>query len=326
MTVFKLHSRIEKEDLEKEHAKRYGRHKGYKKGSFELGWKIQPRTPLQGRARYKWGSLKDFYPPNLANPLTCRIPSLIDFLETRQPKYFFYTLEDWDFKNDHKFPVEKELVCKAIMYWRLMLFTRELDESSSKIVNYYLNTANKIISNRMPIFGYWPYRNGLVHYYNSDKNLKTAIPPFIIATIISIIIVWILEKKIPMVPLIGGIFISFFGGLTIYFNNPVFIYIKPTIINILFGLALIFGKYFTNEPVLKKLMGKSISLTNEGWEILNKRWIYFFFGLAILNELVWRTQSEEFWVNFKVWGLLPITFIFTGFQIGLINKYKANEQ
>ena len=110
------------------------------------------------------------------------------------------------------------------------------------------------------------------------------------------------------------------------FNNPVFIYIKPTIINVLFGLALIFGRYFTNEPVLKKLMGKSISLTNEGWEILNKRWIYFFFGLAILNEFVWRTQSEEFWVNFKVWGLLPITFIFTGFQIGLINKYKTNEQ
>ena len=76
---------------------------------------------------------------------------------------------------------------------------------------------------------------------------------------------------------------------------------------------------------LKKLMGKSISLTNEGWELLNKRWIYFFFGLALLNELVWRTQSEEFWVNFKVWGLLPITFIFTGFQIGLINKYKLNE-
>ena len=136
---------------------------------------------------------------------------------------------------------------------------------------------------------------------------------------------WFLEKKIPKVPLLSGILITFFGGLTIYFDNPVFIYIKPTIINILFGLALIFGKYFTNEPVLKKLMGKSVSLTDEGWELLNKRWIYFFFGLAILNELVWRTQSEEFWVNFKVWGLLPITFIFTGFQIGLINKYKTNE-
>ena len=163
-------------------------------------------------------------------------------------------------------------------------------------------------------------------YYNNDKDLKIAIPPFIIATLLALITVWIIEKKIPMVPLIGGILITLFGGLTIYFNNPVFIYIKPTIINILFGFALIFGKYFTTEPVLKKLMGKSISLSNEGWELLNKRWIYFFFALAILNELIWRAQSEEFWVNFKVWGLLPLTFVFTAFQIGLINKYKIDEQ
>ena len=163
------------------------------------------------------------------------------------------------------------------------------------------------------------------YYYNSGKDLRIAIPPFIIATIIALAIMWFLEKKIPKVPLISGILVTFFGGLTIYFNNPVFIYIKPTIINILFGLSLMLGKYFTSEPLLKKLMGSSVSLTDEGWEILNKRWVYFFFCLAILNELVWRTQSEEFWVNFKVWGLLPITFIFTAFQIGLINKYKINE-
>ena len=163
------------------------------------------------------------------------------------------------------------------------------------------------------------------YYYNSDKNLKIAIPPFIIATIIALAIVWILEKKIPMVPLIGGILITFFGGLTIYFNNPVFIYIKPTIINILFGLALLFGKYFTNEPILKKILGKSIVLKDEGWNILSRRWIFFFFTIALLNEIVWRTQSEEFWVNFKVWGLLPITFIFTAFQVSLITKYKVDE-
>ncbi len=163
------------------------------------------------------------------------------------------------------------------------------------------------------------------YYYDSGKDLKVAIPPFIIATILALIIVWLFEKKIPKVPLLSGILIIFFGGLTIYFNNPVFIYIKPTIINILFGLALIFGRYFTNEPIMKKLMGKSVSLTNEGWEILNKRWIYFFFGLAILNEMVWRTQSEEFWVNFKVWGLLPITFVFAASQVGLLNRYKTHE-
>ena len=162
-------------------------------------------------------------------------------------------------------------------------------------------------------------------YYNSDKNLKVAIPPFIIATIIALTFVWIIEKKIPMVPLIGGILITLFGGLTIYFNNPIFIYVKPTIINILFGLALLFGKYFTNEPILKKILGKSIMLSDVGWRLLNKRWMIFFFTLAFLNELVWRTQSEEFWVNFKVWGILPLTIIFTAFQISIINKYKLNE-
>ena len=162
-------------------------------------------------------------------------------------------------------------------------------------------------------------------YYNGDKNLKIAIPPFIIATIIALATVWILEKKIPIIPLIGGILITLFGGLTIYFDNPIFIYIKPTIINILFGLALLFGKYFTDEPILKKILGKSIMLTDEGWNILNKRWMIFFFALALTNELVWRTQSEEFWVNFKVWGMLPITFIFTAFQVSLITKYKIDE-
>ena len=162
-------------------------------------------------------------------------------------------------------------------------------------------------------------------YYKSGKNLQIAIPPLVIATIISIIIVWILEKKIPFVPLLGGILITFFGGLTIYFENPVFIYMKPTIINIIFAIALFFGKYFTSEPILKKILGKTMPLNNEGWNKLNLRWIFFFIFLAILNEFVWRTQSEEFWVNFKVWGMLPITIIFTAFQIPLINKYKINE-
>ena len=98
-------------------------------------------------------------------------------------------------------------------------------------------------------------------YYNNDKNLKIAIPPLIVATIIAVLIVWILEKKIPMVPLISGVLITLFGGLTIYFDNPVFIYMKPTIINILFALALFFGKYFTDEPVLKKILGKSLPLS-----------------------------------------------------------------
>jgi len=104
-------------------------------------------------------------------------------------------------------------------------------------------------------------------YYNNDKNLKVAIPPLIVATIIAVLIVWILEKKIPLVPLLSGILITLFGGLTIYFDNPIFIYMKPTIINILFALALFSGKYFTNEPILKKILGKSLPLSDEGWKI-----------------------------------------------------------
>ena len=161
-----------------------------------------------------------------------------------------------------------------------------------------------------------------VVYSKSGKNLSAAIPPLIVATIIAVLISYIVEKKIPYIPLIGGVIISVFGGLTLYFNNPVFLYMKPTIINILFGFALAFEKFFSKEHVLKRMLGKSVSLSNEGWKLLTIRWMFFFFTLALLNEYVWRTQTEEFWVNFKVWGILPITFVFTASQMFLINKYK----
>jgi len=161
-----------------------------------------------------------------------------------------------------------------------------------------------------------------VFYSKSGKNLSAAIPPLIIATIIAVLISYVVEKKVPYIPLIGGVIISVFGGLTLYFNNPVFLYMKPTIINVLFGLVLTFEKFFTEEHILKKMLGRSISLSDEGWKALTIRWMFFFFALALLNEYVWRTQTEEFWVNFKVWGILPITFIFTAFQMFLINKYK----
>ena len=88
-------------------------------------------------------------------------------------------------------------------------------------------------------------------YFNNENNLKVAIPPFIIATLISLIVIYFLEKKIPMVPLTGGILITLFGGLTLYFDNKIFFYMKPTIINLLFAGVLFFGKYFTKKPLLK---------------------------------------------------------------------------
>ena len=165
-----------------------------------------------------------------------------------------------------------------------------------------------------------------VIYFNNDNNLKIAIPPFIIATFIALAVVYFLEKRIPMVPLTGGILITLFGGLTLYFDNKVFFYMKPTIINLLFAGVLFFGKFFTKKPLLKMFFQSAFDLEDEGWRKLNYRWIGFFIFVAILNEIVWRTQSEAFWVNFKVWGLLPISFVFAASQFPLINKYKINKK
>ena len=159
-------------------------------------------------------------------------------------------------------------------------------------------------------------------YYKSGNDLSVAIPPLIISTIIAVGVIYFLEKKIPYIPLVGGVVISLFGGLTLYFNNPVFLYMKPTIINVIFAITLIVGKTFFNKNFLKFFFQTAFQLDELGWSKLNNRWAYFFIFLAILNELVWRTQPETTWVNFKVWGILPLTFIFTALQLPMINKHK----
>ena len=163
-------------------------------------------------------------------------------------------------------------------------------------------------------------------YYKNDNDLELALPPFIIATLISLVIVYFLEKTIPLIPLTSGILITLFGGLALYFDNPVFYYIKPTIINLIFAIALLFGKYIIHKPLLKIFFKNSLTLKEEGWSKLNDRWIVFFIFAAILNEIVWRTQTELFWVNFKLWGLLTITFVFTASQFPLIKKYKLEKR
>ena len=162
-------------------------------------------------------------------------------------------------------------------------------------------------------------------YYSSEQKLEAAIPPFIIATLIALAVVYLLEKKIPMVPLFGGVLITLFGGLTLYFDNKIFFYMKPTIINLLFACILFFGKFFTEKPLLKIFFQNAFNLETEGWKKLNNNWMFFFIFVALLNEIVWRTQSEVFWVNFKVWGLLPISFLFAVSQVPLLNKYKLKE-
>ena len=166
-------------------------------------------------------------------------------------------------------------------------------------------------------------------YKKSGNNLSVAIPPLIISTIIAVVIVYMVEKKIPYVPLVGAALISLFGGLTLYFDNPIFIYLKPTIINLIFAAALLISDTFLKKNLLKIFLKNAFKINDLGWTLLNRRWAYFFIFLAFLNEIVWRSfapEKEYIWVNFKVWGILPLTFIFTALQLPLINKYKKNEE
>ena len=155
-------------------------------------------------------------------------------------------------------------------------------------------------------------------------DLKTAILPFMIATIIAVLFSYIIEKKIPIMPTAGAVIILIFGGLTIYFDNETFFKMKPTIINLLFA-GILYGGIILNKSLLRYLLGAALKLQDKGWDILTKRWIGFFIALAILNEIIWRTQTTDIWVNFKVFGILPITFLFTLTQFSTIKKYQIED-
>ena len=153
--------------------------------------------------------------------------------------------------------------------------------------------------------------------------MTEAILPLIIATIVATGILYFIEKKIPKVPIISAVIVSLFGGLTLYFDNKIFFYMKPTIVNLLFASVLFFGSFFLKN-LLKSLLESSIQLEEKGWELLNKRWMIFFIFLPSLMRLFGEPKQKTFWVKFKVFGIIPITFIFMMFQINLIKKYKIN--
>ena len=160
--------------------------------------------------------------------------------------------------------------------------------------------------------------------FYTRSGLQASILPFMVATVIAVLFSYILEKKIPIMPTVGAAIVLLFGGLTIYFDNDVFFKMKPTIINVLFAVIL-YGGILINKPLLKYLLGAALKLEEAGWKILTQRWIGFFIALAVLNEIVWRTQSTDIWVNFKVFGILPITFVFTMTQFPLIKKYQIED-
>ena len=125
--------------------------------------------------------------------------------------------------------------------------------------------------------------------------------------------------------MVSGIVVVVFGGLTLFLQDETFIKLKPTIVNTMFGLVLLGGLYF-RKPLLQIVLDSVFELTEEGWRKLTLRWALFFFALAALNEIVWRTQTTDAWVAFKVFGFMPLTFIFAAFQFPLLQKYAANPE
>jgi intracellular septation protein len=152
------------------------------------------------------------------------------------------------------------------------------------------------------------------------KPIIVATGGFVVATIISLILTFVLMRKLPIMPLVSGFFIIIMGGLTIYLNDDTFIKLKPTIVNILFGTVLLVGLKF-NQIFLKIILEEGIHLTEIGWRGLTVRWGGFFYFLALINEIVWRSFSTDQWVTFKVWGVMPLTILFVMFQIKFIMKH-----
>jgi len=131
-----------------------------------------------------------------------------------------------------------------------------------------------------------------------------------------------MTRHLAMMPLVTAVIVAVFGGLTLFLQDEQFIKLKPTIIYILFGAVLLGGLLF-GKLLLGMVLDSVFDLTDEGWRKLTWRWALFFFAAAVLNEIVWRTQSTDFWVSFKLFGMVPLTFIFAALQYRLLMKYSA---
>jgi intracellular septation protein len=173
-----------------------------------------------------------------------------------------------------------------------------------------------------PIIEYVPLATFFVAYYLSDLFIATA--SIMVATTLALVLSYIVERRIPMMPLIMAGIIGVFGGLTLWLQDETFIKMKPTIIQAIFGTVLISG-LLANRLFLKSLIGAAWQITDEGWRVLTIRFSLFFFLSAIVNEAVWRTQSTDLWVNFKVFGLTGLTFIFILTQLPLLKRFAVKE-
>ena len=155
---------------------------------------------------------------------------------------------------------------------------------------------------------------------NARADIFVGTAWFMGAMVLSLILSWLLLKKVALMPLVTGVVVLIFGGLTLWLHDDTFIKMKPTIVDSLFGVVLLGGLVF-RVSLLRYVFSDVYKLRPEGWTVLTLRWGLFFFFLAALNEVVWRTQSTDFWVAFKVWATMPLTILFAASQLRVLNRY-----
>jgi intracellular septation protein len=160
---------------------------------------------------------------------------------------------------------------------------------------------------------------------NAKFGIYAATGTFMAAVLIALAVSYVLTKHVAVMPLVTAVIVLVFGGLTLVLHDDLFIKLKPTIIYVLFGGTLVGGLAF-NKPLLGMVFDSVFQLREEGWRKLTWRWALFFFALAVLNEIVWRTQTTDFWVSFKLFGVVPLTFLFAALQVPLLTKYSVDKK
>ena len=160
---------------------------------------------------------------------------------------------------------------------------------------------------------------------NARFGIFTATAVFMVAVLIALAFAYVKIRRIEIMPLVTAVIVIIFGGLTLILHDELFIKLKPTIIYLLFGGTLVAGLLF-GKSFLGILFDQVFDLTDEGWRKLTWRWALFFFALAVLNEIVWRNFSTDLWVSFKLFGVVPLTFLFAAAQYPLLMKYAAEKK